>query len=146
MAVPTSYTDDELMRFMHQEIGVVARTLNWSVAGDSYVETLNEVLIALGISALSDFTGRVPVLRAVARREVWESVVKACTGFYTFSADFQMFNLDQLFKHAQAALALANQECAALGVASSLGPQVKTLSFPYTNDPYHVTTDNSAEI
>lgn len=140
MALPTSYDDTELAQYMHGEIGITAKTLNWTVEKGSYGEAINEVLFTLGRIDLADFLpDEINKLRAVSRREVWKAVVKACSGFYTFSADFQTFNLDQLYKHAMASLALANADCTALGVPSNSAPQVKTSSWPFSNDPYKVT-------
>lgn len=81
MAIPTSYTEEELKTYMETVLGPTATKLSWSVSAGHFDEPVNEVLFFLGESAFSfadDNQTLVKKLRMVARMEVWRAAA-----FYT---------------------------------------------------------------
>lgn len=143
MALPDSYDEVTMAEFMHDELQITARVLSWYPARDSYREIINNLLVSLNLTDLSGAT--IPVLRAVARREVWKAAVKGLTGFFNFSTDFQLFDLEKLQKHAQISLGLAEQECADLGITFGGSSTFKTTTVPWQNDPYRYHPPGGSE-
>ncbi len=80
MPTPTSYDEQALADFMHDVLGAdeVARDLNWSVPEGDYDEAVTETMLALGVESLGDVSGleNIRRLRAIARREVWRTVMQ----------------------------------------------------------------------
>jgi len=144
MAVPDSYDEVAMAEFMHEELGITARVLVWAPERDSYREIINNLLVTLDLASLSG--GSIAVLRAVARREVWKAAVKGLTGFFNFSTDFQLFDLEKLQEHAQVSLGLAERECADLGVSFGGASTFKTTLVPWQNNPYAYRPPSGTEI
>jgi hypothetical protein len=144
MALPDSYDEISLAEFMHEELGVTAKVLSWYPERASYREVINNVLVTLSLPDLS--SGTIPVLRAVARREVWRAAVKGLTGFFNFSTDFQLFDLEKLQAHAQVALGMAEKECTDLGITNGGSSTFRTTTVPWKNDPYAYRPHSGTEI
>lgn len=102
MAIPNTYTEDELAVFMDSILAGVADVLEWSPAGGDYAESVNEALLAYGTDDISTITGldNIKKLRALARREVWRSVMSATAADYDFSADGGRYSRSMIHKMA----------------------------------------------
>jgi hypothetical protein len=109
---PTSYTDQELKEFMHSVAAGVASVLQWSVAGGSYDEPLNDVLLGLGLDDASDATD-VRLLRAAAKVAVWRAALGALVSHVDETMDEDSFRSSQMHDMARHNLALAEQELTA---------------------------------
>lgn len=113
MALPASYTEAELAAYMHSVLGSVATALGWSVAGESYVEPVNETLAAYGVDDIAAISGRANIvkLRALARREVWRAVVAQSAAHYDVTADGASLTRSQIQAQAREQLRLAEIDC-----------------------------------
>jgi hypothetical protein len=106
---PTSYTDTTLKEYMHTTTAGVAAVLSWSVAGGSYDEPLNDVLLRMGLSSASD-AADVRLLRAAARVAVWQQALGALAAHVDETTDEDSFKSSQMHEMARRNLALAEQE------------------------------------
>jgi hypothetical protein len=106
---PSSYTDTTLKEYMHTTVAGVAAVLEWTVAGGSYDEPLNDVLIGLGLDDASDATN-VRLLRAAAKVAVWRAALGALASHVDETTDEDSFKSSQMHEMARRNLALAEQE------------------------------------
>jgi hypothetical protein len=106
---PSSYTDTTLKEYMHVTVAGVAAVLEWTVAGGSYDEPLNDVLIGLGLDDASDATN-VRLLRAAAKVAVWRAALGALASHVDETTDEDSFKSSQMHEMARRNLALAEQE------------------------------------
>jgi hypothetical protein len=138
MAIPAGYTEATLKEYMHTVLGPVATTLGWTVADGDYDEAANEAVAAYGVDDVAAVAGReaIRALRAVARREVWRAVMGATASHYDLTTDGASRHRSQTHAQARAMFALADGECAALGVADAAAAyQVGAEPIAY-EDPY----------
>lgn len=137
MPPPTSYSEQSIAEYIHQELGELPDRLGWSVAAGSYTEIVNSVLLGLDITDLSTWTGSSAIeqLRALACYRGWHQVVKALASKYQFATDFQAFQRQQMQAMALKSLALAERDCQDAGLeVSSWEVLVTSLEDPH--DPY----------
>lgn len=130
MAAPTSYTEDQLAKYMHDVLGddELAAALDWRVEHDDYEEAVNESLLVYGVDSIDDITGRANIrkLRAIARAEVWRLVMSKTAGDYDVKLDSDSYSRSQLHKHAKAMYEHANSEAIRLGVTAYQHPEFIT--------------------
>lgn len=133
MPAPTAYTESDLIAFMQDTLKGVADLLEWS-EDDQYQEAVNETLLSYGVDNISEITGRENVrrLRAIARFQVWKSVVNATAGYYNFSADNGRFDRSQIHEQARANMTAAETDLLTFDDQYRVG--VDTLD--YKHDPY----------
>ena len=116
MPAPHTYTEHTLARYMHSLLGEAAQILGWSVGEDSeaagdYAEAVNETLLSLEVAEISEVPGGdVKKLRALARREVWRSVVGATASYYDTTTDDMSNKRSQVNVQARAAYTEAAAE------------------------------------
>jgi|SRR5688572_39588 len=146
MAIPTSYTEKQLAEYMHVMLGKVAKALDLHFgptdAGD-YAEAVNDALLAYPADNIATITGseNIQRLRALARVAAWRHVVTNFAALFDFSADGASYNRNQLFKNAQAALQLAEDDAAPYLSNYS----AKIISVDHRQDPYQVRTEDELE-
>lgn len=110
MPVPSNYaTETDLATFMAGEIGRIAAILGFTVP-TSYSETIIDTLITYGVESIDEATD-IRKLRALARREVWRSVVAKLASGINFTADGVTVNRAQLQQQAKVALNIAETAC-----------------------------------
>lgn len=125
MAVPISYTEKTLAEFMQQELGRTAEVLGYAagtVDAGSYIEAVNETLLAYGVSSISGAVN-IPRLRNLAQAAAWRKAAGDLVTAYRFSTDGDAFERSALFEHASRMLARAEHRAAA-----------------WEDDPAHVVT------
>lgn len=137
MPPPTSYSEESLAEYIHQELGELPDRLGWSVAASSYTEVVNDILLALGVTDLTTWTGTSAIeqVRALARYRGWTQVVKALASKYQFATDFQTFQRQQMQAMALKSLALAERDCQDAGLEVSTW-EVLVTSLVDPHDPY----------
>lgn len=135
MAVPASYTDEELRIFMITVLGRVATVIGWTKDTGQIAEAVNDTLIAYGVDDISEATD-VEKLRALARHYAWSAAVDWLSTDFNFSADGGRYDRAQVFEHAQQRLDAAWSE--AFQYLPRYSIQAHTTSYtvdPYINDP-----------
>lgn len=141
MAVPTSYTDDELAGYMHAALGATAVTLGWSVVESVYAEPVNDALILYGVSDISDATD-IDKLRAAARLAAWRAVAAETATNFRFRAGQQSFDRQQVHEHALAMITASRTEAMRHGIEHTLGH----VPVFHRHDPYAYRTDAERSI
>jgi hypothetical protein len=133
MAVPSSYTETTLKTFMHDILGAVATSLDWSVAAGSYDEILNETLFAYDTDDVTTISGRENLrkLRILARCEVWRAVMGEVSGDYDFIDEGGDNKRSQAFE--MASKNYADAAIAAIAYDSMYEVTTETIDF---DDPY----------
>lgn len=107
MAMPTTYTETTLAEFIHGELGTVASSLEWTVAGGSYDEAINSALAALDVSSISEVTGSsIADLRILAELFAWRRVSKHTAGDMDFEADGGSYKRSQTHAQAKSMMAM----------------------------------------
>jgi hypothetical protein len=129
MTVPTSYTEIGFSAFLEATLGHTATALGWSAAQNSFDEVVNDTLIAMGETDITNVTD-IPQVRAIGRLMAWRAVVMALAGDYDFSADGASYSRSQAFEQAKAMLAEAQL------AATEYDPQFSAISedVVYTED------------
>ncbi len=112
MALPTSYTEDELKAFMLATLEDLGSVLGLTAA--RFGEAVNETLLAYGVTAIAQATD-IPKLRALAKVEAWKVAVKAASGRIDWSEAGASFKQSQYRTAAREGLELAQAEAAAYG-------------------------------
>lgn len=141
MAVPTSYTEQQLAEYMHTVLGAVAADLGFTtVALGSYAESVNSALIVYGNTDISTITALAGIaeIRALARVQAWKLALSTLSAYYDFSDGTQSLKRSQMFAHAQEALAMAESEAAELGGGDMA---VGLDSIHWSEDPYATLPD-----
>jgi hypothetical protein len=145
MAVPTAYTEDTLKAYMHGRLGGMASILEWTVAGGSYDEIVNDTLFGYGQTDISLITGaaNIQLLRAYAGYYLWMAVAGGLANQmdYTHADSGATYKRSQLYDHALKMAQAAEDEITALGGDVS-GIAVTWKDIVYTDDLY-TATDNS---
>jgi len=142
MSVPTSYTETELAEYMHSVLGTyITSALSLSVGGSSYAEPVIDTLIELGVSDISEIEAEdIPGLRATARVMALRTAITQAAGKYDFGTDSQDFKRSQMFKNMKDALAIAETDALAAGVALA-GWEVESIPISDPHDPYVYLAD-----
>jgi hypothetical protein len=132
VTVPTSYTEATLKAFMHATIGAVADSLEWTTVGTKYDEAMIETLLAYGVTDIANATD-IKKLRALARREVWRSVLAEVSSDIDFSADGARYSQQQLFTMAQQQFQMASADATPFDSSGSNVVSLETVNY---GDPY----------
>jgi hypothetical protein len=116
MAAPTSYTEADLKAYMHSLANKAGMNLGWSVANGNYDEPVNEVELVFD-AAIDEITNML-ALRAVARRELWRSVMAATTHLATSQSGIggSIAYGKTTFDRAKDLFKFASEDVAALGL------------------------------
>lgn len=137
MAVPLAYTEQELADFMHDELQDVASDLSMSpVALGSYVEAINNALLAYGVATITGITGleNIGRLRAIARVQAWKVAQARAAARYDMSDGTQSLKRSQMMTNIAKGLASAESDARAVGGGSA--PVVSISPVRYSQDPY----------
>lgn len=97
MAVPTSYTEQELKAFMLAALGQVSSYLSWDADSAQLDEAVNDVALACGVDDVADETD-VRKLRLLGRYYAAEAAQVAVVADYPVSADGATLNRDRVFE------------------------------------------------
>ena len=140
MAVPTTYSEEELADYMHAVLGKTASIIGWS-SPDSYDEAVTDAAIMAGVSDVASATD-IPKLRACARLAVWQAVEADTVGYHDFSEDQQSFRMHQVHIQAVAKVKEARREAARHGVnaVEMTSVTIKRIS------PYDVIADSERSV
>ena len=147
MAVPTSYTEAELITYMDGVIGTTSNYLSFTSGAPptSYDEAFNNVQLAFPFTDIATVTGQenIALLRAYARYFVWELVANNTVIEFDYRhADSQAdYKRSQIFKQANKMIDIARRDLEALGGDVS-GYDVGYLSVEYTEDLYTASDSN----
>jgi hypothetical protein len=139
MALPSVYSDATLGAFIHADLGPIATTLGWTVAGGSYAEIINEALIIGNAASVADLS--VAKARALVRVAAWRVVAQHTAGDYKFSADGASYDRQQMHAHAVAQAARCEADAAAYMPAALITSDALT----YINDPHSVVLNSDDE-
>lgn len=116
MPAPSSYTETTLAQYMLDTLKNVAVDLDWlnttPVTGD-YVQPVNDVEVALGVSDIADSTASVALIRLQADVAIWRSALEAYTTAYYVGGLSRTLHREQLWDHCRAMLSLAEGALAA---------------------------------
>jgi hypothetical protein len=118
MPVPTAYTEQSLMNYMHEALSGVGDVLGFTPP-HAYNEAFNEVMLVYGASDVTAVTGasNIRKLRAIARVEAWRKVMAATAGDYDFRReDGASYNRSQVHAQAHKNYLQALKEARELGV------------------------------
>lgn len=136
MAVPTNYTDDELLSYMVMSLGEVARYLRWDAETFELQEALNDTLLACDATTASDVTD-IKKLRSLARYHAFEAAQTAAMTHIQPMVKEEAVDRQVLFDMLAARLSQAwAQAFPYLG--SSYAVSTATTRYvgdPYVNDP-----------
>ena len=129
MALPTIYTDATLKSYMLAYLGASGTTLGLTV--DSFAESINDVLLAYGVTTLALATD-VAKVRALARVAAVQTAQTVAATWYDFTADGASFSRSQVVKALASLLTLAESEAMSYSATYTIG--VGSMSYPA--DPY----------
>lgn len=134
MPAPSTYSESQLAQYMHDILGETAVVLGLDPTTDDYQESINETLLEMGVSLISEITtvDDIRRLRTLARRNAWKHVVSTTAGNYAFSADGGTYNREQIHAHALNNLALAEADAAEY----SDRYRIQIDRIDYKHDPY----------
>ena len=150
MTVPASYTETTLKEYMHIVIGPMSASnvLNFTVAGGSYDEALNDTLFGYGQTDISQISGQsnIQLLRAYARYYVWRLVAfnTANKIDYTHADSGATYKQSQMHKQAKEMMAEALADIEALG-GDVVGYSVSVYGVQYTDDLYTADAVDSTD-
>lgn len=129
MAIPTSYTEDELRSYMVAALGDVADVLTIGTA--DMVEPVNDVIDSYGVADIASATN-ITKLRALAKVGAWRKASQTATVQYTFRSGQSAFNRSDMYKFISDQLSRAESE--AFQYDASYVVSVQPIE--YKNDPY----------
>jgi len=141
MALPSSYNESTLTRYMLDTLGGIATTL--SLTAIDMGETVNDVLAAYGVSDIANATDVVK-LRALARVGALRRAQAASLAWYDFSADGGSFSRSQVQAHIKAMLAAAETD--AIPYADVYAVTTATMTYTAEADPYQWADDDANDI
>ena len=139
MTLPTVYTESGLNLYMRETLGGIATTLG--LESSDFVETVNDVLAAYGVSTIADATDIVK-LRALAKVGALRRAQIAALSWYDFSADGGSFSRSQVQAQIKAMLQAAETD--AIPYADVYAVTTATMTYTTAADPYQ-WTDNDAD-
>lgn len=133
MALPTVYTEGDLIDYLVLVLGEAGAVLGLDADAPIMAEVVNDTLLAYGVADLAEATD-IPRLRALGRWRAWLAAVDSLAGYYTVSlpAEGGQLTLSQLSDQATRRLQAAEIEAGAYGSGYALS--VRPLSDP--RDPY----------
>jgi hypothetical protein len=141
MALPASYTEQQLSAFMRSELAGAAEVLGWSnieTDGD-YQEAVNDTLLAYPVTDIANATD-IAKLRAIAAVAVWRRAVRSIADKVDVEIGGQRVSASKL--QAQFLVALANAEDQVVIYAPDVGaasmPPVGVGQLNVGNSPYRV--------
>jgi hypothetical protein len=139
MPVPTAYTEATLGEFLVDALGDLAAVLGWTLASMQVQRAVTDTERLLGVAdvATAPNAAQVEAFGAVA---ILRRAVVSLGARYTLSEDQQSYHRSDLLKHAQAALALAEQHAAVYGLG---GSTVQVGRLDYLHDPYAVRAEDA---
>ena len=120
MPIPTSYTEQSLMNYMHEALSGVGDVLGFNPP-HAYDEAFNETMLVYGASDVTAVSGirNIRKLRAIARVEAWRKVMAATAGDYDFRReDGASYNRSQIHAQAHKNYLQALKEARELGVTA----------------------------
>ncbi len=120
MAIPTSYTEEGLMNFMHESLEGVGDVLGFDPP-HGYDNAFYEVMLVYGVSDVTAVSGsrNIRKLRAIARVEAWRKVMSATTGDYDFKReDGATYSRSQIHAQAEKMFKQSLKEARELGVVA----------------------------
>ena len=120
MPIPTSYTEQSLMNYMHEALSGVGDVLGFNPP-HAYDEAFNETMLVYGASDVTAVSGirNIRTLRAIARVEAWRKVMAATAGDYDFRReDGASYNRSQIHAQAHKNYLQALKEARELGVTA----------------------------
>ncbi len=120
MAIPTSYTEQSLMNYMHEALSGVGDVLGFDPP-HAYAEPVNEALLVYGTDDIATVTGATNIrkLRAIARVEAWRKVMATTSGDYDFRReDGAQYSRSQAYAQAEGMFNQALKEARSLGVTA----------------------------
>jgi hypothetical protein len=107
---PSSYTEETLAQYMLDTLKNVAVDLDWldtTPGTGSYVEPVNDVEVALGVSDVAESSAPVALVRLQADVAAWRSALEAYTTAYYVGGLSRTLHREQLWDHCRAMLAMA---------------------------------------
>lgn len=129
MAVPTSYTEEQIKQFMLNTLEGVGPASEWNT--NDFQEQLIDLLLDYEVNDIASATN-IAKLRALARVHAWRKVVSATAGDFDFSADEAEYNRRVVFEHARMMLEEAERLA-----AEWLSKNWATIgSLTWEDDPY----------
>ena len=137
MAIPTSYTEDELRSYMVTALGDVASVLDIGTA--DMEEPANDVIDSYGVTDVASATN-VTKLRALARVGAWRKASQTATVQYTFRSGQSAFNRSDMYKFISDQLSRAESEAYQYDPAYAITVQ----PIEYKNDPYEPLESGTA--
>lgn len=120
MAIPTGYTEEGLMNYMHAALEGVGDVLGFDPP-HGYDDAFYEVMFVYGEDDVTAVSGshNLRRLRAIARVEAWRKVMAATTGDYDFRReDGATYNRSQMNAQARQNFTQALKEARQLGVTA----------------------------
>ncbi len=138
MSAPTAYTSDTLQAYMVAALGGVATVLG--LTADSFVDAVDDVCLAMGISDVSEATEMVKV-RALARYHALRHAQTHLATWYDFSADGASFNRSQAQEQVKAMLAQAEADAMPYLSGNQYAVTKATVNYTTDADPYQWTLD-----
>lgn len=123
---------------MRETLGGIATTLGLTTI--DFVETVNDVLAAYGVSDIADATDIVK-LRVLARVAALRRAQVAALSWYDFSADGGSFSRSQV--QAQIKAMLSDAETDAFPYTGAYAVTRATLTYTTEADPYQWTDDDA---
>jgi len=133
MAIPTSYDEYELSRYMLATTATVAEVAG--VESYTFIEAVNDTLTAYGVASIALATD-IAKLRSLAKVEAWKTVISYLMTAYDFTADGASYKRSQMLAAAESALSRVEADAALAGYSTVYGIQMGTMVY---SDPYTIT-------
>ena len=145
MAVPTSYTELAFKEYLHLELGNVAETLGWEVAGGQYDEPLNDALYAIDASDITGLSAdQIGGFRILGKLATWRKVLSYVSGDYDFSDVQASQSRSQVHDMAIAVISQLEENANDSGVTTSATQQILTGTVNHTENPYAINEEEDA--
>ncbi len=137
----SAYTETTFQHYLHSVLGrdELGQSLDWSVDNHDYLDALDEALLILDETDITQFTSSEDLrkLRAVGRVEVWRSVMSRTAGDYDVKLqDGSDYKRSQLHAHASKMFDVATSEATMLGVNAGTVFEVGITKVIHASDHY----------
>lgn len=93
MAIPSTYTEPQLQRYMLETLEGAGEQFGWDIT--DFEEQVNDTLILCRIDDIADVDS-IAKLRAVARYVAWDKAVNKASQLYDFQADGGSFSRSKM--------------------------------------------------
>jgi hypothetical protein len=133
MAIPASYTEQELTEYMLSTTSAVAGVVE--LESYAFSEAVNDVLVTYGVDTIAEAID-IAKLRSLAKVEAWRTVIGYLMIAYDFSADGASYKRSQMLAAAKDALASAQADAEVSGYSSAYAIQMGTITY---SDAYAIT-------